>query len=806
MKPGRRVLAFAAAVGGLLASGVAVMPAAAAPMRPAAVVPAGFTDVAVGSTSQTTTVSSLPDGTVVVLTQNGTVRLARNGALLATPALTFPAGRLCTSSEKGLLGFAISGDFAADHQVWLYYTAVDGSAASGCGNRVSRFTMVGDRIDLGSEVVLLDHIGAVGGNHNGGDVEIGADGALYVSVGDSGRNPRNTSQSAGANPAAQDLSLLNGKILRVDRFSGAALPDNPLFNAPGSADCRTRGNSASTPTTPCRELFAWGLRNPYRFAFDPNDGGRTFFINDVGQATREEVDRGASGANYGWPVREGVCAATVNPPCTPSSPTSGYTDPITDYGHSIGTFITGGAFVPNGIWPEAYDGGYLFADGGTGSIWLRTAAGTVDYAAPFATAAGGVTDMTFVQEAGGLSLYYTTGSALRRIVRAMPAQAASGPLTLRAEPQGGVRVFDSRGVNDSSVAPLRAGTTRYIRLPVDGAITRAALVNLTFIGPRSPGYLTVWAGRTAKPGISDINGVPGEVAANAAVVPLDSTGGFVVSAYSTADLVVDVLGYYDNAPGAVAAGRYTSLAPARIADTREPPSAANSFSRPASTGLPIVRVPVAGRSGMPASGISAVALSVTALGGTAPGGGVLFASAAGAPYRLSSNVNTNGPSDIRANLVVVPVAADGSVDLHTLNIADVVVDVAGWFTDGTQPSSTAGRFVSTPLQRMVDTRVPTGFGPMPGGGQSRSVQPPATVPADARALVHNVTIVDSSGPGWVTPYPGGTLPMVSAGNASAAGQIRAVLSFTLLGGPPAVMSYATYMATDLVVDVAGYYT
>ena len=593
---------------------------------------------------------------------------------------------------------------------------------------------------------------------------------------------------------------------RHDLTTGAALPDNPLYDAAGSADCRTRGNSAATPTTPCRELFAWGLRNPYRFAFDPNDGGRTFFIDDVGQGTREEVDRGVRGANYGWPVREGACAAGLNPPCAPSTPASGFTDPLTDYGRTTGTFVTGGAFVPNGIWPAAFDGGYLFADGGTGSIWLRTAAGTVDYGAPFATGAGGVTDMTFVHEGGGLALYYTSGSALRRIVRAMPDQFASGPLTLRAEPQGGVRVFDSRGPNDSSVAPLRAGTTRYIRLPVNGTVTRAALVNLTFIGPRTSGYLTAWAGRTAKPGISDVNGVPGEVVANAAVVPLDATGGFVVSTYATADVVVDVLGYYDTTPAAVAAGRFNSLAPTRIADTREPLSAANSFLRQASSGLPIVRVPVRGRGGMPQSGISAVALSVTVLGGAAPGGGVMFASASGAPYRLASNINTNAANDIRANLVVVPLGPDGSVDLHLLNIADVVVDVAGWFTDGSQPASTSGRFVSTPLRRMVDTRESLGFGPMPGGGQVRSVATPSIVAPDATALVHNVTIVDSSGPGWVTPFPGGALPLVSAGNASGPGQIRAVLSFTRLGGLPATMSYATYMATDLVVDIAGYYT
>ncbi len=789
------------ALASLVVCGGASTTSAHAAPTPEAAVQNGFTDTSIGSASEITTVRSLPDGTVVVLTQNGTVRLARSGVLLPTPALTMPPGRLCATVEKGLLGFAISGDFLVDRQVWLYYTATNPAVATGCVNRVSRFTMNGDSIDLASEVILVDNIGAIGGNHNGGDLAIGADGDLFISIGDSGKNPRDPS---GPNNQAQDLSLLNGKILRVDRMTGAALPDNPLANVPGAADCRVRGNDPSTPTTPCRELYAWGLRNPFRFAFDPNNGNQTFFVNDVGETTREEVDRGQAGANYGWPIREGVCPQGANPPCAAAPAGSGYTDPLTDYPHPVGTFITAGAFVPNGFWPAAFDGGYLFGDGGSGKIWLRQANGAVDYDAPFATDAGGITDMTFVQEGGGLALYYAVNSTLRRITYAAPAQLASGPLTFRSVGQG-TRVYDSRDANGASIAPVRAGTTRYIQLPVNGATTRAALVNLTFVDPRTPGYLTAWAGRTAKPGISNVNGVPDEVVADAGVVPLDASGGFLVSTYSTADLVVDVLGYFDTAPGPVAAGRFAPLAPTRIADTREPASTANRFTRlPATADLPIVRVPVAGRGGMPATGIGAVALSVTAIG--QPGaGGVVYASSSGAPYRLSSNINTNPGGDIRANLVVVPLGADGAVDLHLLNIADVVVDVEGWFTDGSQPAGTTGRFVSTALQRMVDTRIPLGFGQLPGGGAAGTVRPPASVPVDALALADNVTLVDTTGPGWVTPYPGGVLPLVSAGNASAAGEIRAVLSFTGLGGPPATISFATYMRTDLVVDVSGYF-
>jgi hypothetical protein len=80
------------------------------------------------------------------------------------------------------------------------------------------------------------------------------------------------------------------------------------------------------------------------------------------------VNLGAKGVNYGWPEREGVCPRGGNPPCTATP--AAFTDPITDYSHSVGTYVTAGAFVPNGVWPKAFDGGYLFGDGGSGKIFL----------------------------------------------------------------------------------------------------------------------------------------------------------------------------------------------------------------------------------------------------------------------------------------------------------------------------------------------------------------------------------------------------------------------------------------------------
>ena len=193
-------------VGVVAAVTVPVGTTSAAPTpRPEAVVadPA-FTDVLVtGAVAAPVAVAPLPDGRVVVLEKAGQVRVVRDGAVLPAPALTLT---VCSDSERGLLGFEADPNFAANSLVYVYYTRPVAGAAGGCMNRVSRFMMTGDTIDPLSEVVLLDNIASPAGNHNGGDVNVGNDGYLYVSVGDGGCDPARDSGCAGANNAAQDLS------------------------------------------------------------------------------------------------------------------------------------------------------------------------------------------------------------------------------------------------------------------------------------------------------------------------------------------------------------------------------------------------------------------------------------------------------------------------------------------------------------------------------------------------------------------------------------------------------------------------
>ena len=178
--------------------------------------------------------------------------------------------------------------------------------------------------------------------------------------------------------------MLIGKILRIT--TDGNIPATNPFQGPGTSRCNVTGST--TPGNVCQETFAWGLRNPFRIAFDPNSSGNRFYINDVGQGTWEEIDAAQAGADYGWNVREGFCATGSTTDCGP--PPAGMTNPIFAYPHVNGCdAITAGAFVPDGVWPGAYDGSYLFADYLCGKIFrLVPAAGGAFTATDFATDLG----------------------------------------------------------------------------------------------------------------------------------------------------------------------------------------------------------------------------------------------------------------------------------------------------------------------------------------------------------------------------------------------------------------------------------
>ena len=218
-----------------------------------------------------------PDGRVFVAELGGLVRifdLAMDDGGGGSTLLDL-RDRVSLDNEQGLLSVALGPDFAQSGYLFAYYTTADPIDAEEMVSRLSRFTVVGDRASVGSELTVLE-MSQPFGNHNGGAVRFGPDGMLYLGLGDGG---------AGGDPGGngQDRSTLLGSILRIDVSEASAVtpyrvpPDNPFVGA-----AEVRG-----------EIFAYGLRNPWRMAFDPSSG--TLWAGDVGQDEVEEINRIVAG-------------------------------------------------------------------------------------------------------------------------------------------------------------------------------------------------------------------------------------------------------------------------------------------------------------------------------------------------------------------------------------------------------------------------------------------------------------------------------------------------------------------------------
>jgi len=329
-----------------LALGAAALAAALAPPDARAAV---FVEKVAGSLNRPTNIVHAGDdtGRTFVSEQPGTIRVYHDWAppgsdpgsvFLDISALVNPNG------EQGLLGLAFHPLYATNGFFYVYYTETDGNH-----NVVARYHVSADpdAADPLSGMIILSITHNTAGNHNGGRLEFGPDNYLYIGTGDGGSTPNN----------AQDLTNLLGKILRIDVDSGfpyAIPPTNPFFNQPPK-----RG-----------EIWAYGVRNPWRFSFDRDTGD--LFIGDVGLSTREEVDyqlAGDSGSqNYGWPLMEGTVCKSGSPKCTDGS----LTLPILEYPHGTGNCaITGGLRNRSPNLPN-WLGQYLYADYCTGDMWAAT--------------------------------------------------------------------------------------------------------------------------------------------------------------------------------------------------------------------------------------------------------------------------------------------------------------------------------------------------------------------------------------------------------------------------------------------------
>lgn len=296
-----------------------------------------------------------------IVEQGGVVRAFNNlaGVSAATNFIDISDRVDRTASEAGLLGMAFDPGFAANGRVYLSYTATGSPLVS----VLSRFRSIdgGQTLDPASEVRILT-VNQPFSNHNGGHIAFGPDGYLYFGLGDGGsaNDPQDN---------AQDTTNLLGAMLRIDvaTLPYQVPPTNPFA---GNSPCGDGGVNAAG--SHCPEIFAWGLRNPWRWSFDRATGD--LWAGDVGQYSWEEVDVVTLGGNYGWRDREG---AHCNPTLYPSGGcrTAGLIDPVTEYDHATGRSITGG-YVYRGRDIGGLVGSYVFADFGSGRIFRLAPGGT----------------------------------------------------------------------------------------------------------------------------------------------------------------------------------------------------------------------------------------------------------------------------------------------------------------------------------------------------------------------------------------------------------------------------------------------
>jgi glucose/arabinose dehydrogenase len=343
------------------------------------------------------------DSRLFILERPGRIRIIQAGRLLPTPFLDI-SSKVSTEGDQGMMSMAFHPDFARNHYFYVYYN----QAGTSMGTQVvARFTARTDdpnRADPASEHTILT-APPLARTQNGAELVFGPDGMLYLATGDNNREGQ----------TSQVLSNLLGKLIRID-VDGAdpyAIPtDNPY--AGGGTLCGQAATGAQ-----CAEIWATGLRNPYRVAFDNG----LIYIADVGGSRYEEVNvepANRAGLNYGWPIMEG---RSCWPALTTTCDQTGLTLPAFQYSHSEGCAVIGGYVYRGGAIPEVR-GKYFYTDFCSG--WLRSLtynAGAVSDMTEWISATGYT--FSLAQDSAG-ELYLLTspgpnkpvlGNAVYRVVR-----------------------------------------------------------------------------------------------------------------------------------------------------------------------------------------------------------------------------------------------------------------------------------------------------------------------------------------------------------------------------------------------------
>jgi glucose/arabinose dehydrogenase len=360
-----------------------------------------------------------------IVQQGGRIRVVVNGVLQSTDFLTLTSSEIVSGGEQGLLGLAFPPDYATSGRFYVNFTNTSGHTVVARFKRSTGNPLVADkstRFDLrwpGGNAFIAQPFS----NHNGGALAFGPDGYLYIGMGDGGsvNDPQNN---------AQNPNSLLGKMLRIsvavpdsDPEGYDVPPDNPFLDG--------------SPVAALGEIWAFGLRNPWKFSFDdPARGGTgAMLIGDVGQGAWEEIDFqpvGRGARNYGWRIREGAHDNVTSPP-------PAYTpliEPIFEYSHSVGNSITGGYVYRGSALSSNLHGRYFFADI-NGRVWSIVL--TINGSTGEATASGLIEHTAELGGASAMGLVSSFGVD------------ASGELYIVSLTLGRVfKISSSVGVSDSS--------------------------------------------------------------------------------------------------------------------------------------------------------------------------------------------------------------------------------------------------------------------------------------------------------------------------------------------------------------------
>jgi hypothetical protein len=394
---------------------------------PSVAAPADITLAPVFSTlNEPVYVGNAHDGSnrLFIVEQAGIIKVLQPGASEPTVFMDIRP-RVVAAGELGLLGLCFHPQYQTNRRFYVNYTRSSDAATVIAEYQASAANP--NVADLTERVLLV--ITDTASNHNGGMIEFGPDGYLYIGVGDGGFN-------YDPNNRAQNIEDLNGKMLRID-------VDHPNGNVPYSSPTSNPfyGNLRGRD-----EIYTYGMRNPWRFSFDRGTG--QLWIGDVGEGQREEVNIGVNGGNYGWRIYEGTaCTGLDFPLCTPP----GFTFPLAEYSHTGGRCTIAGGYVYRGFRSSVPTGAYIYGDFCTGEIFMlqgTTQTLLLDTALNISS---------FGEDEAGEIYVVGLGGTVSRIVN----PNAPAPRNKAAD-------FDSDGRTDLSV--FRPGTgVWYIRQSLNGA-------------------------------------------------------------------------------------------------------------------------------------------------------------------------------------------------------------------------------------------------------------------------------------------------------------------------------------------------